>query len=46
MTLTKRVARGAGRFVDRRPWIAFGVVAGTTITTGYGVVSALVQILG
>ena len=41
LTLTKRAARGAGRFVDRRPWLAFGALAGTVGLAAYGVLSAV-----
>lgn len=46
LTLTKRAARGAGRFVDRRPWLSFGILAATSIAALYGMISALAQLWG
>ncbi len=45
LTLVKRATRTAGRFVDRRPWIAFGLFAGTIGAACYGVGSAVMQII-
>ena len=45
LTLVKRTTRTTGRFVDRRPWIAFGIFALTIGSAVYGIGSAIAQVL-
>ncbi len=40
LTLVKRVTRQLGRFVDRRPWIAFAAFVGVLVASLYGTIQA------
>ncbi len=46
LTLTKRVARQLGRFVDRRPWLAFMFLATLLAGSIYGAVQAARTLIG
>ncbi len=44
-TLTKRALRGSGRFVDRRPFVAIGLVAAQTGLSLFGAVALIYMLI-